>query len=35
LRVECAGYVKFEDQIELIEGTQKGRASFTVRLRKP
>src|SRR5262249_34290226 len=35
LRVECVGYVKFEDQVELIEGSQKGKASFTVRLRKP
>ncbi len=35
LRVECAGYVKFEDQVELIEGGQKGKASFAVRLRKP
>jgi hypothetical protein len=35
LRVERAGYVKFEDQVELIEGRQKGKASFTVRLRKP
>jgi caspase domain-containing protein len=35
LRVESVGYVKFEDQIELIEGSQKGKSSFTVRLRKP
>jgi hypothetical protein len=34
LRVERAGYVKFEDLVELIEGGQKGQASFTVRLRK-
>ncbi|HEX5081268.1 MAG TPA: caspase family protein [Blastocatellia bacterium] len=34
LRVERAGYVKVEDQVELIEGSQKGKASFTVRLRK-
>jgi hypothetical protein len=33
LRVERAGYVKFEDQVELIEGGQKGKASFTVRLK--
>ncbi|HKQ77867.1 MAG TPA: caspase family protein [Blastocatellia bacterium] len=35
LRVEGAGYVKVEDQIELIEGSQIGKASFTVRLKKP
>jgi hypothetical protein len=34
LRVERAGYVKVEDQVDLIEGGQKGKASFTVRLRK-
>lgn len=34
LRVERAGYVKVEDQVELIEGSQVGKASFTVRLRK-
>jgi hypothetical protein len=34
LRVERAGYVKVEDQVELIEGGQKGLASFTVRLKK-
>lgn len=34
LRVECAGYQKFEDEVELIEGSQKGKASFTVRLRQ-
>jgi caspase domain-containing protein/carboxypeptidase family protein len=34
LRVERAGYVKVEDTVELIEGSQKGKASFTVRLRK-
>jgi hypothetical protein len=33
LRVERAGYVKFEDQVELIEGGQKNKASFTVRLK--
>ena len=34
LRVERAGYVKVEDDVDLIEGSQKGKASFTVRLRK-
>jgi hypothetical protein len=34
LRVERVGYVKFEDQVDLIEGGQKGLASFTVRLKK-
>ena len=33
LRVEHAGYLKFEDQVELIEGGQKNKASFTVRLK--
>jgi hypothetical protein len=33
LRVERAGYVKFEDQVEIIEGGLKGKASFTVRLK--
>jgi caspase domain-containing protein len=33
LRVERDGYVKFEDQIEIIEGGLKGKASFTVRLK--
>ena len=33
LRVERAGYVKFEDQVELIEGGQKNKASFTIRLK--
>jgi hypothetical protein len=33
LRVEHANYVKFEDQVELIEGGQKNKASFTVRLK--
>ena len=33
LQVERAGYVKFEDQVELIEGKQKNKASFTVRLK--
>jgi hypothetical protein len=34
LRVERAGYVKVEDQVELIEGGRIGIASFIVRLRK-
>jgi hypothetical protein len=33
LRVEHADYVKFEDQVELIEGGQNNKASFTVRLK--
>jgi hypothetical protein len=33
LRVERAGYVKFEDQVEIIESGLKGKASFTVRLK--
>jgi hypothetical protein len=33
LRVEHADYVKFEDQVELIEGGQNKKASFTVRLK--
>ena len=33
LRVEHADYVKFEDRVELIEGGQKNKASFPVRLK--
>jgi hypothetical protein len=33
LRVEPADYVKFEDQVKLIEGGQKNKAAFTVRLK--
>jgi hypothetical protein len=33
LRVEHADYVKFEDQVELIEGSLKGKTAFTVRLK--
>jgi hypothetical protein len=33
LRVGHDGYVMFEDQVELIEGGQKNKASFTVRLK--
>jgi Carboxypeptidase regulatory-like domain len=34
LRVEADGYVNVEDQIEVIEGSKKGNASITVRLKK-
>lgn len=34
LRVESAGYQKFESEADLIEGRQKGKASFTVRLKQ-
>jgi hypothetical protein len=33
LRVEHADYLKFEDQVEIIEGGLKGKAAFTVRLK--
>lgn len=34
LRVQRLGYVTVDEQVELIEGGQKGKASFTVRLRE-
>jgi len=34
LRVESAGFTKVEGQVELVESRTKGKASFTVRLKK-